>query len=34
MPDDIFLQIMFYSFGAFWVYIVLKLLSNMYKKRS
>ena len=34
MPDDIFLRIMFYSFGAFWVYIILKLLSNMYKKRS
>ena len=34
MPDDIFLQIMFYSFGAFWVYIILKLLGNMYKKRS
>jgi hypothetical protein len=34
MPDDIFLRIMFYSFGAFWVYVILKLLSNMYKKRS
>ena len=34
MPDDIFLKIMFYSFGAFWVYIILKLLGNMYKKRS
>ena len=34
MPDDIFLKIMFYSFGAFWVYIILKLLANMYKKRS
>lgn len=34
MPDDIFLKIMFYSFGAFWIYIILKLLANMYRKRS
>ena len=34
MPDDIFLKILIYTFGAFGVYIVLKLLANMYKKRS
>jgi hypothetical protein len=34
MPDDIFLKIFIYSFGAFWVYVMLKLLANMYKKRN
>jgi len=34
MPDDIFLKILIYSFGAFWIYVILKLLANMYKKRS
>ena len=34
MPDDIFLKVMIYSFGAFWIYIILKLLANMYKKNS
>ena len=34
MPDDIFLKIFIYSFGAFWIYVILKLLANMYKKRS
>lgn len=34
MPDDIFLKILIYTFGAFGVYVVLKLLANMYKKRS
>jgi hypothetical protein len=33
MPDDIFLQIFIYTFGAFWVYVILKLLANMYKKK-
>lgn len=32
MPDDIFLKIFIYTFGAFWVYVILKLLANMYKK--
>jgi hypothetical protein len=34
MPDDIFLKILIYTIGAFGVYVVLKLLANMYKKRS
>lgn len=34
MPDDIFLKIFIYTVGAFGVYVVLKLLANMYKKRS
>ena len=33
MPDDIFLKIFILSFGALWIYIALKLLANMYKKR-
>lgn len=33
MPDDIFLKIFIFSFGALWVYIALKLMANMYKKR-
>ena len=31
--NDIFLKVMIYSFGAFWIYIILKLLANMYKKK-
>ena len=34
MPDDIFLKIFIYTIGAFWLYVILKLLANMYKKRS
>jgi hypothetical protein len=34
MPDDIFLKIFIYSMGALLIYVVLKLLANMYKKRS
>jgi hypothetical protein len=33
MPDDIFLKIFIISFGALWVYVALKLMANMYKKR-
>jgi len=33
MPDDIFLKIFIYSFGALWIYVALKLMANMYKKR-
>ena len=33
MPDDIFLKIFILSFGALWIYVALKLLANMYKKR-
>jgi hypothetical protein len=33
MPDDIFLKIFIFSFGALWFYIALKLMANMYKKR-
>jgi len=33
MPDDIFLKIFILSFGALWIYIALKLMANMYKKR-
>ena len=34
MPDDIFLRILFYSFGALAVYVALKMMANMYKKRN
>ena len=34
MPDDIFLKIFIYSIGALLIYVVLKLLSNMYRKRN
>lgn len=34
MPNDIFLKIFIYSLGALLIYVVLKLLANMYKKRS
>ena len=34
MPDDIFLKVLFYSLGGLSVYVALKLLSNMYKKRD
>ena len=34
MPDDIFLKVLFYSLGALSVYIALKLMANMYKKRD
>lgn len=34
MPDDIFLKILFYSLGALSVYVALKLMANMYKKRD
>jgi hypothetical protein len=33
MPDDVFLKIFILSFGALWIYIALKLMANMYKKR-
>jgi hypothetical protein len=34
MPDDIFLRVLFYSLGALSVYVALKLMANMYKKRD
>jgi hypothetical protein len=34
MPDDIFLKILFYSLGGLSIYIALKLMANMYKKRD
>ena len=34
MPDDVFLKVLFYSLGVLSVYVALKLLSNMYKKRD
>jgi len=34
MPDDVFLRVLFYSLGALSVYIALKLMANMYKKRD
>ena len=34
MPDDIFLKVLFYSLGGLSVYIALKLMANMYKKRD
>ena len=34
MPDDVFLKILFYSLGALSVYVALKLMANMYKKRD
>jgi hypothetical protein len=33
MPDDVFLKVLFYSLGALSVYVALKLMANMYKKR-
>jgi hypothetical protein len=34
MPDDVFLRVLFYSLGGLSVYIALKLMANMYKKRD
>ena len=34
MPDDVFLKVLFYSLGALSVYVALKLMANMYKKRD
>jgi len=34
MPDDVFLKVLFYSLGALSVYIALKLMGNIYKKRE
>jgi hypothetical protein len=34
MPDDVFLKVLFYSLGGLSVYVALKLLANMYKKRD
>lgn len=34
MPDDVFLKVLFYSLGALSVYIALKLMGNIYKKRD
>jgi hypothetical protein len=34
MPDDVFLKVLFYSLGGLSVYVALKLLANMYKKRE
>jgi hypothetical protein len=34
MPDDLFLQLLFYSLGALTVYVALKMMANMYKKRD
>jgi hypothetical protein len=34
MPDDVFLKVLFYSLGALSVYVALKLMGNMYKKRN
>lgn len=34
MPDDLFLQVLFYSLGALTVYVALKMMANMYKKRD
>jgi hypothetical protein len=34
MPDDVFLKVLFYSLGALSVYVGLKLMANMYKKRD
>ena len=34
MPDDVFLKVLFYSLGALSVYVALKLMGNMYKKRD
>jgi len=33
MPDDVFLKVLFYSLGALSLYIALKLMGNIYKKR-
>ena len=34
MPDDVFLKVLFYSLGALSVYVALKLMGNIYKKRD
>jgi len=34
MPDDVFLKVLFYSLGALSLYIALKLMGNIYKKRD
>ena len=34
MPDDVFLRVLFYSLGGLSIYIALKLMANMYKKRD
>ena len=34
MPDDVFLKVLFYSLGGLSVYVAVKLLANMYKKRD
>lgn len=34
MPDDVFLKVLFYSLGGLSVYVALKLMANMYKKRD
>jgi len=34
MPDDLFLKVLFYSLGGLSLYIAVKLLANMYKKRD
>lgn len=34
MPDDVFLKVLFYSLGALSLYIALKLMGNIYKKRE
>ena len=34
MPDDVFLKVLFFSLGTLSVYIALKLMGNIYKKRD
>jgi len=34
MPDDVFLKVLFYSLGGLSIYVAVKLLANMYKKRD
>jgi hypothetical protein len=34
MPDDLFLKVLFYSLGGLSLYVAVKLLANMYKKRD
>jgi len=34
MPDDVFLKVLFYSLGGLSLYVAVKLLANMYKKRD
>ena len=34
MPDDVFLKVLFYSLGALSLYVALKLMGNIYKKRD